>query len=70
MKATCGQYNISQLLDKKFVTNVKTPQHSDSFSLSITKIISKNNLPLQGEEIELDDSEKCQRDKYKNLSHQ
>ena len=33
--------NISQLLDKKMITNVKTPQYLDSFRLSTTEITSK-----------------------------
>ena len=49
--------NISQLSDKKIITNVKTPQHLDSFRLSTTKITSENNLPLQVKEIVLDDTE-------------
>ena len=32
----CIAVNIPQLLDKKIITNVKTPQHLDSFILSTT----------------------------------
>ena len=39
---------ISQLLDKKIITNVKTSQHLDSFRLSTTEITSKNNLTFRG----------------------
>ena len=53
--------NISQLLDKKIITNVKTPQHLDSFRLSTTEITSEDNLPFQVEEIVLDDTEQCQK---------
>ena len=38
--------NISQLLDKKIITNVKTPPHLDSLRLSTTEITSEGNLPL------------------------
>ena len=48
----CIAVNISQILDKKIITNVKTPQHLDSFRLS-----SKNNVPFQVEEFVLDDTE-------------
>ena len=53
--------SISQLLDKKIITNVKSPQHLDSFRLSTTEITSKDNLSLQAEEIVLDDTEQCQQ---------
>ena len=43
--------NISQLLEKKTIANVKTPQHLDSFRLSTTETTSEDNLPLQVEEI-------------------
>ena len=58
---------ISQLLDKKIITNVKTSQHLDSFRLSTTEITSKNNLPLQVEEIVLDDTEQCQHSLHKKF---
>ena len=48
--------NISQLLDKKIITYVKTPQNLDSFRLSTTEITSEDNLPLQVEEIVLDNA--------------
>ena len=51
--------SIYQLLDKKIITNVKTPQRLDSFRISTTDIMSENNLPLQVEEIVLDDTEQC-----------
>ena len=53
--------HMSQLLDKKIITNVKTPQPLDSFRLSTTEITSEDNLPLQVEEIVLDDTEQCQK---------
>ena len=56
----CIGINISQLLDKKIITNVKTPQHLDFFRLSTTEITSEDNLPLQAEDIELDNTEQCQ----------
>ena len=56
----CIAVNISQLLDKKIITNVKTPQHLDSFCLSTTEISSEDNLPSQVEEIILDDTQQCQ----------
>ena len=56
--------NISQLLDKKSMTNIKSPQHLDSFRLSTTEINSKNNLPWQTEEIVLDDTEQCQQNTH------
>ena len=40
----CIAVNTSQLLDKKITTNVKTPQHEDSFCLSTTEITSDNLL--------------------------
>ena len=48
----CLAVNISQILGKKIITNVKTPQHLDSFCLS-----SENNVPFQVEEFVLDDTE-------------
>ena len=57
----CIAVNISQLLDKKIITNVKAPQHLDSFHLSITEISSEDNLPLQMEEIILDDTQQWQQ---------
>ena len=56
--------NRSQLLDKKIIANVKTPQHLDSFPPSTTEITSKNNLPLRVEEILLDDTEQCQQNTH------
>ena len=56
--------NISQLLDKKIITNVKTPQHLDSFCLSTTEISSEDNLPSQVEEIILDDTQQCQQNTH------
>ena len=53
--------SISQLLEKKIITNAKTPQHSHSFRLSTTEITPKVNLPLQVEEIVLHDTEQCQQ---------
>ena len=47
----CIAVNISQLLDKNIITNVKTPQHLDSFHLSTTEITSEDNLLSQVEEI-------------------
>ena len=38
--------NISQLLDKKIIRNVKTPQYLSSFRLSTTGITLEDNLPL------------------------
>ena len=49
--------NTSQLLDKKIIRNVKTPQYLGSFRLSTTGITSEDNLPLQVEEIVSDDTE-------------
>ena len=60
----CIAVNISQLLDKKIITNVKAPQHLDSFHLSITEISSEDNLPLQVEEIILDDTQQCQQNTH------
>ena len=56
--------NIFQLLDKKIITNVKAPQNLDSFRLSISKISSQDNLPLQLEEIILDDTQQCQQNTH------
>ena len=42
-------YNTSQLSDQKIFTNVKTPQHLDSFRFSTTEITSEDNLPLRVE---------------------
>ena len=53
--------SIAQLLDKKIITNIKTPQQLDSFRLSTTKITSEGNLPFQLEEIVLDDTEQWQK---------
>ena len=52
--------NISQLLDKKIISNIKTPQLLDSFHFSTTKITSEDNLPFQLEKIVSDDTEQCQ----------
>ena len=52
----CIAVNISQLLHKKIITNVKTQQNLDSFRLSTTEIPSEENLLSQVEEITLDDS--------------
>ena len=62
--------NESQLLDKKIMTNVKTSQQLDSFRLSTTEITFEDNLPLQVEEIVLDDIEQCQQHTHfiRNLS--
>ena len=60
----CIAVNISQLLDKKIITNVKTPQHLDSFCLSTTEISSEDNLPSQVEEIILDDTQQCQQNTH------
>ena len=59
----CIAVNISQLLDKKIITNVKTPQ-LDSFHLSTTEISSEDNLPSQVEEIILDDTQQCQQNTH------
>ena len=59
----CIAVNISQLLDKKIITNVKTP-HLDSFHLSTTEISSEDNLPSQVEEIILDDTQQCQQNTH------
>ena len=53
--------NISQLLDKKIITNVKIPQHLDSFRLSTSEITSKDNLPSEVEKIMLANTEQCQK---------
>ena len=60
----CIAVNISQLLNKKIITNVKTPQHLDSFRLSTTEISSEDNLPSQVEEIMLDDTQQCQQNTH------
>ena len=60
----CIAVNISQLLDKKIIINVKTPQHLDSFRFSTTEITSDDNLPSQVEEIILDDTEQCQQNTH------
>ena len=60
----CTAVNISQLLDKKIITNIKTPQHLDSFRLSTTEITSEDNLPFQVEEIILEDTEQCQHNTH------
>ena len=57
----CIAVNISQLLDKKIIINVRTPQHLDSFRFSTTEITSDDKLPSQVEEIILDDTEQCQQ---------
>ena len=56
----CIAVNISQLLNKKIITNVKTPQHFDSFRLFTTEITSEDNLPLQVEEVIISDTEQRQ----------
>ena len=56
--------NISQILDKKIITNVKTPQQLDSFRLCTTEITSEDILPSQVEEIVLDDTQQCQRNTH------
>ena len=53
--------NVSQLFDMKIITNVKTPQYLDSFCLSTTDSSSEDNLTLQAEEIESNDTEQCQQ---------
>ena len=60
----CIAVNISQLIDKKIITNVKTPQHLDSFRLSTTEITSEDNLLLQVEETILDDIQQCQQNTH------
>ena len=60
----CIAVNIYQLLDKKIITNVKTPQHLDSFRLSNTEITSEDNLPSQVEEIILDDTLQYQQNTH------
>ena len=64
MDESCIAVNISQLLDKKLITNVKTPQHLDSFRLSKTEITSEDNLPSQVKEIVLDDTQQCQQNTH------
>ena len=53
--------DVAEALDPPLV---KTPQHLDSFCLSSTEIISKDNLPVQVEEIILDDTEQCQQNTH------
>ena len=53
--------NISQLLDKKIITNVKSPQHLDSFRLSTSEITSKDNLPSEVEKIMLANTKQSQK---------
>ena len=53
--------NISQLLDKKIITNVKIPQHLDSFRLSTSEITSKDNLPSEVEKIMLANTKQSQK---------
>ena len=60
----CIAVNISQLLDKKIVTNNKTPQHLDSFCFFTIEITSENNLTLQVKEIIIDDTEQCQQNTH------
>ena len=60
----CIAVNISQLIDKKIITNVKTSQHLDSFPLSTTEITSEDNLLLQVEETILDDIQQCQQNTH------
>ena len=60
----CIAVNISQLLDKKIITNVKIQQNLDSFRLSTTEITSEDNLPFQVEEIILEDTEQCQHNTH------
>ena len=60
----CIAVNISQILDKKNVTNVKTPQHLDYFRLSTTEITSEDNLLSQVQEIVLDDTQQCQQNTH------
>ena len=57
----CIVVNISQLLDKKIFTNVKTPQHLDFLRISTTESTSEDNLPSHVEEIILDDTQQCQQ---------
>ena len=57
----CIAVNISQLLDKKIITNVKTPQHLDSFRLSTSEITSKDNLPSEVEKIMLANTKQRQK---------
>ena len=60
----CIAVNISQLLHKKIITNVKTQQNLDSFRLSTTEIPSEENLLSQVEEIILDDTLQCQQNTH------
>ena len=60
----CITVNISQLLDKKNITNVKTPQHLDYFRLSTTEITSEDNRLSQVQEIALDDTQQCQQNTH------
>ena len=60
----CIAVNISQLLDKKIITDVKTPQHLDSFRLSTTEISSEDNLLSQVEETILGDTQQCQQNTH------
>ena len=53
--------NMSQLLDKKIIAYIKTPQHLDSFRLSTTKVTFKDNLPFKVKQNEFDKSEQCQQ---------
>ena len=53
--------NISQLLDKKLIANVKTQQHLDYFHLSTIEITSKDNLSLQVGEILSNDSKTLEK---------
>ena len=52
--------NMSQLLDKKIIAYIKTPQNLDSFRLSTTKVTFKDNLPFKVKQNEFDKSEQCQ----------
>ena len=58
VKTTLG--STYQLLYKKAITNVKTPQYLDYFCLSTTKITSEDNLLLHAEELELGE---CQQNR-------
>ena len=60
----CIAVNISQLLENKIITNVKIPQHLDSFDLSTTEITSEDNMPWQVEEIIIDETQKCQHNTH------
>ena len=57
----CIAVSISQLIDKKIITNVKTPQHLDSFRLSTSEITSKDNLPSEVEKIMLANTKQRQK---------